>query len=65
VLGDFLFDAGFIRLAVLDISAAALAHAKERLGARAGNVEWFEADVTRFASPHCFNLRPIVLFFIF
>ena len=56
VLVDFLLDAGFTRLAVLDISAVALAYAKERLGARAGNVEWFEADVTRFASPHCFNL---------
>ena len=56
VLVDFLLDAGFTRLAVLDISAAALAHAKERLGARAGDVEWFEADVTGFTSPHCFNL---------
>ncbi len=56
VLVDFLLDAGFTRLALLDISAAALAHAKERLGARAGDVEWFETDVTRFASPHCFNL---------
>ena len=56
VLVDFLLDAGFTRLAVLDISAAALAHAKERLGARACDVEWFEADVTGFTSPHCFNL---------
>ena len=56
VLVDFLLDAGFTRLAVLDISAAALAYAKERLGARAGDVEWFEADVTGFTSPHCFNL---------
>ncbi len=56
VLVDFLLDAGFTRLAVLDISAAALAHSKERLGARAGDVEWFEADVTGFTSPHYFNL---------
>ncbi len=56
VLVDFLLEAGFTRLAVLDISAAALAYAKERLGARAGDVEWFEADVTGFTSPHCFNL---------
>jgi ubiquinone/menaquinone biosynthesis C-methylase UbiE len=41
VLVDFLLDAGFCRLAVLDISAAALAHAKQRLGARAREVEWF------------------------
>ena len=56
VLVDFLLDVGFTRLAVLDISATALSHAKERLGARAGDVEWFEADVTGFTSPHCFNL---------
>jgi ubiquinone/menaquinone biosynthesis C-methylase UbiE len=56
VLVDFLLDAGFTSLAVLDISATALAHAKERLCARAGDVEWFEADVTGFTSPHCFNL---------
>jgi ubiquinone/menaquinone biosynthesis C-methylase UbiE len=56
VLVDFLLDAGFTRLAVLDISAVALAYAKERLGARVGEVEWFEADVTGFTSPHCFNL---------
>jgi SAM-dependent methyltransferase len=56
VLVDFLLDAGFTSLAVLDISAIALAHAKERLCARAGDVEWFEADVTAFTSPHCCNL---------
>jgi hypothetical protein len=33
VLVDFLLDAGFTRLAVLDISVVALAYAKERLGA--------------------------------
>ncbi len=55
-LVDFLLDARFKRLAVLDISAAALALAKQRLGARAGNVEWFEADVTMFNPPHQFNL---------
>jgi SAM-dependent methyltransferase len=48
VLVDCLLDAGFRRLAVLDISAAALAQARQRLGGRAGEVEWFEADVTGF-----------------
>ncbi len=56
VLVDFLLDAGFKRLAVLDISAAALALAKQRLNARAGDVEWFEADVTEFNPPRQFNL---------
>lgn len=56
VLVDFLLDAGFTKPAVLDISAAALAHAEARLGARADNVEWFNADVTAFNPPHRFNL---------
>jgi SAM-dependent methyltransferase len=56
VLVDCLLDAGFTKLAVLDISAAALEHAKQRLTARAGSVEWFEADVTRFNPPQRFCL---------
>ncbi len=56
VLVDFLLDAGYKRLAVLDISAAALALARQRLNARAGNVEWFEADITEFNPPRQFNL---------
>lgn len=56
VLVDFLLDAGFTKLAVLDISTAALQHAKQRLGGRAGRVEWFEADVTGFEPPHRFGL---------
>jgi ubiquinone/menaquinone biosynthesis C-methylase UbiE len=48
VLVDFLLDAGYSQLAVLDISGAALEHARRRLGKRADSVEWFEADVTTF-----------------
>jgi SAM-dependent methyltransferase len=55
-LVDFLLDAGFTRLGVLDISSAALQHARERLGVRAAAVEWFEADVTEFRPPHRFGL---------
>jgi SAM-dependent methyltransferase len=55
-LVDFLLDAGFTSLAVLDISAAALQHARQRLGVRAAGVEWFEADVTEFSPPHRFGL---------
>jgi SAM-dependent methyltransferase len=54
VLVDCLLDEGFERLAVLDISGAALACARQRLGARAGKVLWLEADVTTFAPPHRF-----------
>ena len=56
VLVDFLLDAGFTELAVLDISTTALEHAKRRLGARAGKIAWFEADATGFNPPHRFNL---------
>ena len=56
VLVDFLLDAGFGRLAVLDISAAALEHARQRLGSRASSVGWFEADVTTFNRPRRFGL---------
>ena len=56
VLVDFLLDAGFEQPAVLDISGAALEHARQLLCARAGRVEWFEADVTEFDSPRQFAL---------
>ena len=55
VLVDFLLDAGFTQLAVLDISAAALDHAKGRLGARADAVDWFAADVTTFVPTRQFD----------
>ena len=56
VLVDFLLDAGYSGLVVLDISAAALEHAKGRLGTRADAVNWFAADVTQFALPRQFGL---------
>lgn len=45
-LVDILLDEGFGPLTVLDISASALAVSKERLGPRAEDVTWIEADVT-------------------
>jgi len=56
MLVDCLLGASFLHVAVLDISADALKHAKQRLGARADAVEWFEADVTDFAPPHQYDL---------
>ena len=44
-LADRLLDAGY-SVAVLDISATALAKARTRLGARADRVRWIVADVT-------------------
>jgi SAM-dependent methyltransferase len=49
-----LLDAGYSSLAVLDLSGAALGHARTRLGERATAVEWFEADVTSFQPPRRF-----------
>jgi SAM-dependent methyltransferase len=45
-LVDALLDLGCASITVLDISSAALAHARARLGRRAPLVEWIEADVT-------------------
>ena len=56
VLIDHLCDEGCSNVAVLDISANALACAKERLGDKAKNVEWFDEDVTCFKPPHPFSL---------
>ena len=56
VLVDRLHAQGYSRLAVLDISAAALAHAKQRLGKDAAMIEWFDSDITAFAAPHLFSL---------
>ena len=45
VLAGDLLDAGYRDVTVLDISAAALAGARARLGERASEVTWVEADV--------------------
>jgi SAM-dependent methyltransferase len=45
MLADRLLDAGY-SLTVLDISQAALARARQRLGAKASQVRWVAADVT-------------------
>ena len=55
-LVDCLLDAGYTRLAVLDLSGVALSCSRTRLGTRAAAVEWFEADVTSFEPPHRFGL---------
>jgi len=45
-LVDDLVQAGYRDITVLDVSATALAHAKERLGEPAAAVRWIVADVT-------------------
>jgi trans-aconitate methyltransferase len=44
-LSGALLDRGFRDLTVLDISAAGMQHARDRLGPRAGHVHWLIADV--------------------
>jgi len=46
-LVDDLAADGFEHITVLDISANALQLARERLGQRAANVNWIEADITQ------------------
>jgi len=50
-LVDDLLSDGFENLTILDISAAALKVAQERLGPRAAAVNWIEADITRASLP--------------
>ena len=47
-LVDVLLEEGYSDLAVLDISRASLDQARERLGAKADQVEWICTDITRF-----------------
>ena len=55
-LVDSLLAAGCRNVTVLDLSAHALAHATQRLGARAKQVEWIEADVTEIVLPRVYDL---------
>jgi hypothetical protein len=48
VLVDCLLAQGRSALSVLDVSAAALANSRARLGANAAKVQWIEADVREF-----------------
>lgn len=46
-LVDALFEEGFESVCVLDISAAALKAAQDRLGSKADAITWLEADLTK------------------
>src|SRR5688500_14948851 len=50
-LVDHLLQDGYSRVTALDVSGAALQHARERLGDRATAVTWLEADVRDAALP--------------
>ena len=50
-LVDDLMEAGFQHISVLDVSGTALQLARQRLGARATEVNWIEADITQADLP--------------
>ncbi|HPW29223.1 MAG TPA: class I SAM-dependent methyltransferase [Rhodoferax sp.] len=57
-LVDDLLDDGYRQLSVLDLSGAALAESRRRLGAVGECVHWMEADITQAAfEPHSFDIR--------
>ncbi len=47
-LVDALLQGGYGDISVLDVAASGIRHAQQRLGERAGQVQWIEADVTDF-----------------
>lgn len=56
-LADDLLGEGYTALTVLDLSAAALAAAQARLGPRASEVRWIEADIVTATLPlHAYDL---------
>lgn len=56
LLVDRLAAAGYHHLSVLDISGKALDVARIRLGNSAGEIEWYESDITEFDPPHTYAL---------
>ncbi len=55
-LVDYLVDAGFENITVLDISAKALEKAKQRLGDKAEKVNWVVSDITEFRPNTTFDI---------
>ncbi len=55
-LVDHLLDMGYQDVTVLDISAAAISRAKQRLGERANQVKWIVADVVSFEPTETYDL---------
>jgi SAM-dependent methyltransferase len=56
-LVDDLIADGFQHISVLDVSGAALQLTQQRLGAKANDVKWIEADITQADLPHqAYNL---------
>ena len=55
-LVDHLVQRGYRKVAVLDLSSAALARAQARLGAQAAAVDWIAADITTWTPAGRYDL---------
>ncbi len=55
-LVDFLLEAGFADVTVLDISERSLERARRRLGAQADRVRWVVGDVTEYEPDRSYDL---------
>ncbi len=55
-LVDALIDEGFADITILDLSDAALATSKARLGRKAAPVRWVTADVTTWEPPRSYDV---------
>jgi Methyltransferase domain len=55
-LAGALLDRGFRDITVLDISAAGIARAQQRLGDRAEHVQWLGADVRTWEPGRCYRV---------
>lgn len=55
-LVDYLLEAGFENISVLDISSKSLEKAKKRLGEKANKVHWIVSDITEFEPNMTFDV---------
>ena len=62
---DYLLDAKYTELSVLDISRAAIEQARARLGDRSDDVVWYEKDITEFSLSDLLMFGMTVPSFIF
>ena len=49
MLSEHLLDQGYKKIAVLDISGNSIEKAKSQLGEKSGEINWIEADVTKYS----------------
>lgn len=55
-LTEHLLKSGYPNVAVLDISDKAIEYAKEKLKNQSDEVEWYVDDITKFVSPHPYDI---------